>query len=139
MSGDTQQPSQTSAEADSSLWYASLVGRHFRTPWEPSGIVEIVEVEPHFYFGETSVLIRHDVANPMGYAKDSIGRYLLRELRPLEESHIMNVTLDVSDVGHESLEVEFGNLRDEFLLQLEGAEISMSYAQVEKLYNLLKP
>lgn len=51
----------------------------------------------------------------------------------------MIASLDVSDVGTDFFKVETGNMGTEFSFYLEGAQITMSYEQTEKLYLLLKP
>ncbi len=61
-------------------------GKKYRTPWEPSGIVEVIRVEPGQHFGEDTAFIRHVDDHPYGYKAGGFGRYLCRELRPLEES-----------------------------------------------------
>ncbi len=51
-----------------------IPGHRYRTPWEPSGIVEVDEDE-----GE-SVLVWHVGDHPKGYKAGTIGRYLVKEL-----------------------------------------------------------
>ena len=71
-----------SPEDDST--YEWMVGEVFRTPFEPSGLVEVLLVEEGDYFGKKTVWVRFVEDHPHGYPKDSCGRYIAKELRPLE-------------------------------------------------------
>lgn len=60
-----------------------MVSKTFRTPFEPSGLVKVLLVEKGDYFGKKTVWVRFLEDHPHGYAKDSYGRYMASELRPL--------------------------------------------------------
>lgn len=61
--------------------YSYMTGNTYRTPWEPSGLVKVLEAEPGLYFGRTSVFIEFVEDHPMGYKKGEVGRYLADEMR----------------------------------------------------------
>lgn len=61
------------------------VGKCYRTPWEPSGIVKVLEIEEARQpFAET-VRIQFVGDHPNGYKHGSFGRYHLSEMRPLRD------------------------------------------------------
>ncbi len=57
-----------------------------QTPFEPSGLVEVIRVEPGAYCGRDTVLIRFLEDHPHGYPAGNTGRYFTDELRPVEPS-----------------------------------------------------
>lgn len=62
------------------------VGKKYRTPYEPSGIVQIVEVEGtnEFYSRETAI-VKFIGNHPAGYKNGQIGRYFVDELKEISE------------------------------------------------------
>jgi len=65
--------------------YEHMVGRHYRTPFEPSGIVKVLEVEFSEWSGEIYARVEHVGEHPMGYPDGSMGRYYAKELREIVE------------------------------------------------------
>jgi hypothetical protein len=65
----------------------NVVGREFRTPFDPAGVVQVLEIEPGYFCDRRTVLVKHVVDHPMGYLAGTIGRYFLEELRPLKSEH----------------------------------------------------
>lgn len=53
-----------------------------RTPYEPSGLVKILEIESACWPYGVTACVEFLEDHPHGYAKGSIGRYQLKELRP---------------------------------------------------------
>jgi hypothetical protein len=52
-----------------------------RTPYEPSGLVKIVEIESEHWIYGVTVRVEFLEDHPHGYPTSSIGRYQLKELR----------------------------------------------------------
>ena len=60
------------------------VGTIARTPFPPSGLVEVLEVEAlHPLVSRETVLVRFLAAHPHGYPSGSLGRYFRDELRSI--------------------------------------------------------
>ena len=59
------------------------VGKIYRTPFEPSGLVRVLEIES-FYPGTSrrTAFIEHVGNHPHGYKDGSVGRYFADELIP---------------------------------------------------------
>ncbi len=57
-----------------------------RTPFEPSGIVEVLAIEPAASVSRPTAFIRFAENHPAGYSKGSFGRYFLDELIPIRPS-----------------------------------------------------
>lgn len=61
------------------------IGQRARTPFEPSGLVEVVEIEGlHPVVPRQTVLVRYLEPHPHGYPGGTLGRYFADELRPLD-------------------------------------------------------
>src|SRR5882762_4228201 len=58
------------------------VGEVYRTPYDPAGLVEVMELEPGEYHGRRTAKVLYLVDHPDGYKRGEIGRYLVDELRP---------------------------------------------------------
>jgi len=54
-----------------------------RTPFEPSGIVQVLLIEPAALGSRPTAFVRFNHDHPAGYARDSLGRYLSDELIPV--------------------------------------------------------
>jgi RNA polymerase subunit RPABC4/transcription elongation factor Spt4 len=70
--------------ACSSKDYSHLVGKAVRTPFEPSGLVKVLEIEGP-YDGKRTAFIVYAEDHPKGYRQGDIGRYFAHELRPIQE------------------------------------------------------
>lgn len=66
-----------------------VVGEKYRTPWEPSGIVKVIELEDACWpYKPTAVVVF--IGDHQGYRSGSLGRYQQHELRPINESEQSN-------------------------------------------------
>jgi hypothetical protein len=74
--------------------YSHLVGKIARTPFEPSGLVRVLDIEPGLYDGKKTALIEYVEDHPKGYKKGSIGRYFAHELT---EQPSTNLDLETQD------------------------------------------
>lgn len=63
------------------------VGDIARTPWEPSGLVIIKDIEPPGSVYDWCAFVEFIEDHPKGYRKGSPGRYQLKELRPVSNHH----------------------------------------------------
>lgn len=61
-------------------------GKLARTPFEPSGLVRIVEVEKGLYCGRKTIFGFFEGDHPHGYKDGSPARYFLDELTIVEQS-----------------------------------------------------
>lgn len=60
------------------------IGRHARTPFRPSGLVEVVAIKDlHPLVPRQTVLVRFLAHHPHGYPPGTLGRYFRDELRPV--------------------------------------------------------
>jgi hypothetical protein len=61
------------------------VGKLYRTPWEPSGVVEVLEIEnPQYPYDEPTAFVRFVGDHPRGYKDGSPGRYCVKQLEGRE-------------------------------------------------------
>jgi hypothetical protein len=60
------------------------VGDIARTPWEPSGLVKILELEPAGTIYDECAFVVFIEDHPNGYRNGEPGRYQLKELRAAE-------------------------------------------------------
>src|SRR5467141_2737396 len=58
------------------------VGEVYRTPYDPAGLVEVMELEPGECHGRRTAKVLYLLDHPDGYKRGEIGRYLVDELRP---------------------------------------------------------
>src|SRR6266853_298685 len=58
------------------------VGEVYRTPYDPAGLVEVMELEPGECHGRRTAKVLYLLDHPHGYKRGEIGRYLVDELRP---------------------------------------------------------
>lgn len=56
------------------------VGKCYRTPWEPSGVVRVLNVEPSHTIYKEVALIEFVGDHPKGYKSGTHGRYPSSEL-----------------------------------------------------------
>ncbi len=56
------------------------VGRVYRTPWEPSGLFRVLEIEPAANGFEEAAFGVFVGEHPSGYLDGSAGRYFTKEL-----------------------------------------------------------
>ena len=63
-----------------------VVGREYRTPWEPSGVVRVIELEDACWPYKPTAVVVFVGDHPNGYRSGTLGRYQQHELRPLTES-----------------------------------------------------
>lgn len=70
------------------------VGRIYRTPWEPSGLVRVREVEaPHWLYGEI-IVVEYVGDHPCGYKHGTVGRYLATDLHSLGNDEAEDIEKD---------------------------------------------
>src|SRR6266404_2225677 len=58
------------------------VGEVYRTPYDPAGLVEVMELEPGECHGRRTAKVLYLLDHPDGYKRGESGRYLVDELRP---------------------------------------------------------
>src|SRR5712671_4112304 len=58
------------------------VGEIYRTPYDPAGLVEVMELEPGECHGRRTAKVLYLLDHPDGYKRGESGRYLVDELRP---------------------------------------------------------
>jgi len=58
------------------------VGEVYRTPYDPAGLVEVMELEPGECHGRRTAKVLYLLDHPDGYKRGEIVRYLVDELRP---------------------------------------------------------
>src|SRR5258707_2895542 len=58
------------------------VGEVYRTPYDPAGLVEVMELEPGECHGRRTAKVLYLFDHPDGYKRGEIGRYLVDDLRP---------------------------------------------------------
>ncbi len=86
-SGDQTRESRRVQQAAEELFTdrTHWVGRTARTPFEPSGLVRIIEVEPiDPLTGRQTCRVEFLDDHPHGYAKGTVGRYFVEQLHIVE-------------------------------------------------------
>lgn len=63
------------------------VGDIVRTPFDPSGLVEVIEIEPPNWLGKRTVRVRYIEDHPHGYKAGTLGRYYLDELQQANQAN----------------------------------------------------
>src|SRR5260370_24623346 len=58
------------------------VGEVYRTPYDPAGLVEVMELEPGDCHGRRTAKVLYLLDHPDGYRRGEIVRYLVDDLRP---------------------------------------------------------
>src|SRR5258707_4208695 len=58
------------------------VGEVYRTPYDPAGLVEVMELEPGECHGRRTAKVLYLLDHPDGYKRGESGRYLVDDLRP---------------------------------------------------------
>src|SRR6266849_6434976 len=58
------------------------VGEVYRTPYDPAGLVEVMELEPGECHGRRTAKVLYLLYHPDGYKRGESGRYLVDDLRP---------------------------------------------------------
>ena len=110
------------------------VGEVYRTPYDPAGLVEVMELEPGECHGRRNarVLYLHD--HPHGYKRGEIGRYLMDELRPrlgLEFSR--NLTRPgrnpFDEVEWEQRRIEIRNDKENIIFLQEDVHVPTTWSQ----------
>lgn len=62
--------------------YAGLVGQVRLTPFDPGGLVRVLQIEPGYYDGKRTAEVVYVEDHPHGYRQGTRGRYFAHELRP---------------------------------------------------------
>ena len=62
--------------------YGIILGHVYRTPYDPSGLVRIIAIEPPQAGYDECVFVQFVGDHPSGYKDGTNGRYFSKELRP---------------------------------------------------------
>jgi hypothetical protein len=62
--------------------YSALVGQIRLTPFDPGGLVRVLQIEPGDYDGKQMAVVEYAEDHPHGYRQGTLGRYFAHELRP---------------------------------------------------------
>lgn len=61
------------------------IGKIYKTPFEPSGTVEVIEIEPaNQFYKKPTCLVKFIGDHPAGYKNGTQGRYFCDELREFD-------------------------------------------------------
>lgn len=60
------------------------VGDVVRTPFDPSGMVKILDIHIGGFFDKNLAFVEYLEDHPCGYKKGETGNYFLNELRPVQ-------------------------------------------------------
>lgn len=65
--------------------YGIVVGQNYRTPFEPSGIVKVIAIEPPQAGFDECAFVEFVGDHPSGYKSGSPGRYFSKELKAVDQ------------------------------------------------------